>query len=130
MTLLVLTLIASLLLAVGGLQWQLARQARQAEGQPAPELPPDIDAALRRRGSALLYCFSPSCAPCQIMTPRIERLMADHDNVFKVNLQTDPELARALGVRATPTTLRLADGRIESVHLGALSESNLTQLLA
>lgn len=122
-----------LILIVGALlffQWQVARRARNAVGQPVGDLDPVIDAKLRERGKVLLYFFSPNCGPCRAMTPVISRLAGIHDNVFKLDVSQSLNLARTLGVMATPTILLLTNGRIASVHLGGMSEKNIETLLA
>ncbi len=117
----------------GGLlsfQWHLARKAKANEGQAVPELEPAVEASLHERGKVLLYFFSPNCGPCRSMTPVIDRLAALHDNVFKFDVSQSLDLARRLGVMATPTIMLLADGRIARVKLGALPEKNLEEFLA
>lgn len=121
-----------LVLIFGGLlffQWQIARKAMRAEGQPVGDLDPVIDAKMKERGKVLLYFFSPNCGPCRTMTPVIGRLTGSHDNVFKLDVSQSLGLARKLGVMATPTVMLLADGRIASVHLGSMSEKNIEALL-
>jgi thioredoxin 1 len=116
----------------GGLffsQWRLARKAKANEGQAVPELEPAVEASLRERGKVLLYFFSPNCGPCRTMTPVIDRLAALHDNVFKFDVSQSLDLARRLGVMATPTIMLLADGRIARVKLGALSAQRIEALL-
>lgn len=120
----------ALLLALVALQWHLARQARKAEGQAVPYLPPEVEAKLREHGKVLLYFFSPHCGPCRSMTPRIDRVNARHATVFKFDVARSLDLARQLGVMATPTTLRIVGDRIERVRLGALSAAAIEQLVA
>lgn len=122
--------VTALLLAFAWFQWRVARQAKAMEGQPVPELEPEIDQKLRQRGRVLLYFYSPTCAPCRAMTPRIDQAATRHDNVFKFDVAQSPLLARRLGVRATPTLLLVAQGRIAQVVLGGVSEKQLEELLA
>lgn len=122
-----------LVLIVGGLlfiQWHIARKAKRAVGQPVGDLDPVIDSKLKERGKVLLYFFSPNCGPCRTMTPVIGRLAGSHDNVFKFDVGQSLDLARKLGVMATPTVMLLTDGRIASVHLGGMSEKNIEALLS
>lgn len=119
----------TVILALLAFQWRLARQARKIEGQTAPALTPEIDAKLREHGKVLVYFYSPNCGPCRTMTPRIDQAIENHDNVFKFDVGQSLELARRLGVMATPTTVRIGGDRIERVNLGALSAAGIEQLL-
>ncbi|MBI4740764.1 MAG: thioredoxin family protein, partial [Betaproteobacteria bacterium] len=109
--------------------WHLARKAKAIEGQAVPELEPAVEASLRERGKVLLYFFSPHCGPCRTVTPVIDRLAALHDNVFKFDASQSLDLARRLGVMATPTMMLLADGRIAHVKLGTVSAQRIEALL-
>lgn len=122
-------LLLGLIGAVVALQWHMAKKAKAMEGLAAPELEPAIDAKLRQRGRVLLYFFSPSCGPCRAVTPRIDRAAASHDNIFKFDVSRSTDLARRLGVMATPTTMLIANGRIAQVALGTLSEERLEALI-
>lgn len=122
--------VLAVMLALFAFQWHLARQARKIEGQPVPALTPEVTTKLREHGKVLIYFYSPNCGPCRAMTPRIDQAIARHDNVFKFDVGHSPDLARRLGVMATPTTVRIAGDHIERVNLGALSTAGIEQLLA
>jgi thioredoxin-like negative regulator of GroEL len=60
----------------------------------------------------------------------IEALAADHPGrVQIIDVGEQPDLALALGIRATPTTLWLKDGHIQQALLGATSRKRLEALL-
>jgi len=121
--------LTTLFLAFALFQWRLTRKAKSIEGQAVPELEPEVEQKLLERGRVLLYFYSPKCAPCRAMTPRVDYATTRHDNIFKFDVTRSLALARRLGVRGTPTTLLVADGRIARVNLGALSEKHLEVLL-
>lgn len=110
-------------------QWRMRARAQRAVGQPVPEVNGAVTEALGRRGKALLYFFSPNCGPCRAMTPVIDRLAQEQDNVFKFDVTRDSDAARAFQVMATPTIVFISRNGIESVHLGALTEKALRRLL-
>lgn len=122
-------LLLALVAAIVFMQWRMARKAKAMEGQTVPELGSEIDAKLRLRGRVLLYFFSPNCGPCRAFTPLIDRAAVRHDNVFKFDVSRSRDLARRLGIMATPTTLLVAEGRIARVALGALAEHTIEELL-
>jgi thioredoxin 1 len=111
-------------------QWRLTRRAQRLKGQALPELDLALAERLKARGKAVLYFFSPGCLPCRAMTPVIDRLAREHDNLFKVDVSRDVETARRFQVTATPTLMVLSTTTIESVTLGTVSESRIRDLLA
>ncbi len=68
---------------------------------------------------AVIYCYSEHCGPCRKMAPKIEQLQTDHPNVFKLDVTQHPTLARGLGIRATPTSLLVEDGKVHKAILGS-----------
>jgi thiol-disulfide isomerase/thioredoxin len=80
-------------------------------------------------GDRMIYFYSPSCGPCRSMTPIVERLAQESDRVVKVDIQRDPETARAFHIRATPTTILVKQQRVLDVALGAKTEKQLQALL-
>ena len=100
------------------------------QGQALPVIPGFISERLSARGKALLYFHSPHCGPCRAMTPEIERLSQQHDNVFIIDLSQDISIAKKFRVMATPTVLILTPQIVESVLLGQIPVSRLQDLLA
>jgi len=85
---------------------------------------------LKHKGHVLLYFYSDRCAPCRDMTLLIDGLSSKHDNVVKLNVQRDAALARALGIRATPTFVVVEDGKVSQALLGSQSRKKLSSLLS
>jgi thioredoxin 1 len=98
-------------------------------GEPAPDLAGVASAAQRALPRLLIYLWSPSCGMCRNMTPVIERLARERPEVIAVNVRTAADLARRLGVMATPALVLVRDGRVARVLLGARSELQVRALL-
>jgi thioredoxin len=88
-------------------------------GQPVDPLEPVIPGLGAQRAKAVIYCYSEHCGPCRRMTPEIERLCAHHPNIFKLDIMRHHREARGLGIRVTPTTLLVENGRVLKVLVGA-----------
>jgi thioredoxin-like negative regulator of GroEL len=71
------------------------------------------------KDKAVIYCYSEQCGPCRRMGPDIDRLCQQHPNVFKLDVRKHPRESRAMGIRATPTTLLVEEGKILKAILGA-----------
>lgn len=78
----------------------------------------------------LIYFYTNSCAACKPMTPVVDRLKKEFNNIHKVNLSQDMETGRRFGVMGTPATVLVEDGKISSFNLGAKNESYLRNLLS
>ncbi|MDA8381869.1 MAG: thioredoxin family protein [Betaproteobacteria bacterium] len=117
-------LIALILLLQGMALWR----AKQAIGRRAPE-DDAIAAQTNAVGPRLYYFYAPTCGPCKAMTPLVDRLIAAHGNLIKVNVAQAPELARGFGISATPSFVLVEDGIIRQVRLGAQSERQVRALL-
>lgn len=71
--------------------------------------------------------WAPWCGPCKMLTPVIEQLSEEMDNVkfVKLNADENQELVAALGVRNLPTLVLFKDGEVETVRMGAAPKSQI-----
>ncbi len=102
--------------------------AGKTAGKSAEQLREQIP-GLETADRALVYCYSPSCPPCRNMTPHIDRLAEETGKVFKLDITRNMELARSIGIRATPTTLVVAGGEIRKVLVGVKNPQLLREAL-
>ena len=103
-------------------------KAKAMKGQPLPDLPGKVGKSIAKATDGLVYFFSPSCAACRTLTPIVQKEAQKNKNVFAVDVTKNLELARALKVMATPSTLEVSGGRVVEVHVGMLPQSVLTRL--
>lgn len=118
--------LAAFILAFQLYAWLDARRARGRKvptGSAAPGL------SIPDHGPALLYFHSPGCMACKPMTPILEALAGERDNVCTINAAEHPEITRAYGIRGTPTLVQLNDGRIVKVLLGARGPKQIRALI-
>lgn len=57
---------------------------------------------------AIVDFYADWCAPCRALSPILEELKTDYAgkvDIYKVNTETDPELAALFGVRGIPALL-------------------------
>jgi protein-disulfide isomerase len=108
-----------------GLQVLVRVRANAMRGRTLPSIPGPIGAKLAAAKSALVYFTSPSCGACRPWTPRIKELSRRNQNVFLVDISQNLEVARALSVMATPTTIEVRDGQVAGVHIGAIPKELL-----
>jgi thioredoxin 2 len=81
----------------------------------------------------LVDFYSPTCAPCHMMHPVLERLAvrrAGQIVVAKVNVDSHPEVAREFGVQAVPTFVVVFKGTERGRTAGAMDESTFALWVA
>jgi thioredoxin 1 len=114
-----------LALAVGGfvalmvgMQVMVRVQARRQTGKDAPRLGGALGEHVARGRRALVYFYSPGCAACRPVTPKLEALSKKNEEVYVVDVSNDPDTARALEIMATPSFVEIEAGKIVGFHVG------------
>ena len=97
-------------------------RAKALAGKPVPPLPGPVGERVARSKRALVYFFSPACGACRAITPRVRELGKKNASVFAVDVSESFDLARALRVMATPSTVEVAEGKIVGVYLGPIPD--------
>jgi thiol-disulfide isomerase/thioredoxin len=112
-------------LAVGGVVGALlqARNGRiRAARSSAPTLPGRVSAALAPEGVTLVQISTTFCAPCRHTRVILSALADKTDGLTHVDLDVTetPEIAKALSVLRTPTTLALTPDGTEVFRVGGV----------
>jgi thioredoxin 1 len=115
---LALAVILGFFALVFGLQVLVRWRAARLRGQPLPALPGPTGQRIAASERALVYFFTPNCAACRPVTPRMQALAQAGKPVFPVDASRDLALAQALSVMATPTTVEVDHGTVVGVHVG------------
>ncbi|MGG4774732.1 thioredoxin [Alcaligenaceae bacterium 429] len=76
--------------------------------------------------------WAPWCGPCRQFGPTFEKVSEKHDDIVfaKVNTEEEQELAAALRIRSIPTIMVFRERVLLFSHSGALSESQLEELVS
>jgi putative thioredoxin len=77
--------------------------------------------------------WAPWCAPCRELGPVLERLATENAGQFllvKVDIDQQPGLAQAFGVRSIPHVFALRNGQLADQFTGALPEDQIREWLA
>lgn len=105
-----------------GMQYLAISRAKALNGAPVPELPGATGSRIAHSKHALVYFFSPQCGACRAITPRVRTLGKNNPSVFAVDVSQDMDIARALRVMATPSTVEISDGKIVGYHIGPIPD--------
>lgn len=81
---------------------------------------------------ALIDFYADWCGPCKAIAPTLEELAAEYGNelyIYKINTETEPELATAFGIRSIPSLLFVPmDGQPQMAQ-GALPKYQLKEAI-
>lgn len=117
---------SALAMAVGGvvalfalLQLAVYLRARAMKGKALPPVPGPLGERLAKAGRGLIYFFSPGCAACRPLTPKLMAMSKANPRVHVVDVSHHMEIAQALKVMGTPSLVEIEGGKIVGYHVGA-----------
>lgn len=103
--------------------------ARRMKGQQAPDVTTLLNDRQKKASRLLLYFWSPSCGMCRSVTPVINDLMKERDDVVSIDITQHLELARAYRIMGTPALAIIDHGIIGAVSLGARTRPQILKML-
>jgi thioredoxin 1 len=80
----------------------------------------------------LVDFYADWCGPCKTLSPIVEEIAAEYEGritVRKVDIDSNPELARQYGVRSIPTLMVFKDGEAKDTIIGAVPKSKLAEVI-
>ncbi len=91
------------------------------------------DAEVLRSGTPVLVDFwADWCAPCRMVAPYVDAVaneFAGRVKVGKLNVDEQGDIAMRYGIRSIPTLLIFKNGEVAEQRVGALSKTDLANLL-
>ncbi|HMM66539.1 MAG TPA: thioredoxin TrxA [Dokdonella sp.] len=72
------------------------------------------------------------CGPCKMIAPILDELAVTYGGrlkVAKINIDHNQKTPRNYNVRGIPTLMIFKDGKVEATQIGAVSKTQLTQLI-
>lgn len=80
----------------------------------------------------LIDFYANWCGPCKMLSPVIEKLAEELDNikVGKVNVDEENSLAASFGVMSIPTIVVMKNGKVTNKAVGVQSKDKLIGMLS
>ncbi len=81
---------------------------------------------------AIIDFFAPWCGPCRAMSPLIDEFSdtyAGKIDVYKVDVDAEPEIASSFGIRSIPSLLFVSKNGDPRMSVGALPRTQLKEQL-
>ena len=79
---------------------------------------------------ALVDFWAEWCGPCKQIEPILEEISKEKKdliNIYKINIDNNPEVPQKYGVRGIPTLMFFNDGKLVDTKVGSLSKSLLNE---
>lgn len=79
----------------------------------------------------LVDFYADWCGPCKMMTPILESIDEDRENVkiVKVNVDEAEIIARSFGIMSIPTLIVFKDGKAVSKNVGLISKDDIMDMI-
>lgn len=91
----------------------------------------NFESSILNNRKVLLDFYADWCGPCKMLAPVINEIAEEYTDVFvgKVNVDSEPELAAALGVQSIPTLVVLDSGKTVNMSVGYRDKNAVIKLL-
>jgi thioredoxin-like negative regulator of GroEL len=80
--------------------------------------------------SYFIYCFAPNCGPCKFLSPLVDKLIDEGFEFHKVDIAKHYAFGKDLGIRTSPTIVKVENNTVVDVLVGGQQEHKLRTWIA
>lgn len=86
---------------------------------------------LKSEKLVLVDFFAEWCGPCRMLSPIVEQIAEEREDikVVKINVDDEPELAAAFSVVSIPSLFVVKQGKIAKQSVGALPKAKILAMI-
>lgn len=79
----------------------------------------------------LVDFFATWCGPCMLVSPIVDEIAEEKSDavVVKIDVDEQPELAKAFGITSIPTLVVIRDGKVADKAVGLRSKEQILSML-
>jgi thioredoxin 1 len=92
----------------------------------------NFEGLIKNNHMIIVDFWAPTCMPCRLMEPCLEKIAANHQEsvkVLKVNVNDCPKTSSRFFVRTLPTLLFIKDGQVKTQIVGAVNPNQIEKTL-
>lgn len=86
---------------------------------------------ITKDGIVVVDFFANWCGPCKILSPTIEKLSNEINEVkfVKVDVDKHDDIARTYGIMSIPTLIFFKEGKVVNKHIGLITEDKIKEII-
>ena len=90
----------------------------------------DLEALLSDK-TVLIDFWAPWCGPCRMLSPTIDEIAKEREDVkvCKINVDEEPELAQRFSVMSIPMLVVIKNGQVTDTAVGMRPKDSILKLL-
>ena len=91
----------------------------------------NFEQATKSEKPVLVDFYADWCGPCRMVSPVIDEIASERDDVLvcKVNVDEEEALAQQFGVMSIPTLVVIKDGKVAAQSVGVRSKAQIIDML-
>lgn len=82
---------------------------------------------LKSKEAVLVDFYADWCGPCRMLAPILEEI--EDVNIYKVNVDDEPDLAMKYGIMSIPCVISFKDGKEYKKSVGLVDKETILDLL-
>lgn len=91
----------------------------------------DFKESLGEAAKVVIDCYAPWCGPCKMLSPVIEQLAEENEEVrfFKLNIDDNDDTASEYDIMSIPTVLIFENGELKEKLVGFRTKDELEEII-